>query len=73
LQEIFSQVKRSQYLDNLHITEINPLIAYIRSSIGVTDLSEEKLEELIKELSVVLKKEGKIFITKDSGMFEASK
>jgi ubiquinone/menaquinone biosynthesis C-methylase UbiE len=73
LQEIFSQVKRSQYLDNLHITEINPLIAYIRSSIGVTDLSEEKLEELIKELSVVLKKEGKIFITKDSGMFEALK
>ena len=73
LQNVFSQVKRSQYIDNLEVTELEPLIAYIRSSIGVTDLSEEKLGELKKDLTVVLEKEGKIFITKDSGLFEALK
>ncbi len=73
LQNVFSQVKRSQYIDNLEVTELEPLIAYIRSSIGVTDLSEEKLDELKKDLTVVLEKEGKIFITKDSGLFEALK
>ena len=73
LQNIFSQVKMSRYVDNLEVTEIDPLIAYIRSSIGATDLSEEKLDELKKELTAVLQKEGKIFITKDSGLFEAMK
>jgi ubiquinone/menaquinone biosynthesis C-methylase UbiE len=73
LQKVFSRVKKSQYADNLEVTEIDPLIAYIRSSIGTTDLSEEKLGELKKELTAVLEKEGKIFITKDSGLFEALK
>ena len=73
LQNVFSRVKKSQYLDNLQVTEIAPLIAYIRSSISATDLSEEKLDELKKELIAALEKEGKIFITKDSGLFEALK
>ena len=71
LQGIFSRVTRSQYADDLHVTESAPLVAYIRSSIGAADLSEEMLDELKEELSTVLEKEGKIFITKDSGMFEA--
>jgi ubiquinone/menaquinone biosynthesis C-methylase UbiE len=73
LQKFFSQVAMSRYVDNLEVTEIDPLIAYIRSSIGATDLSEEKLGELKKDLTTMLKKEGKIFITKDSGLFEALK
>jgi ubiquinone/menaquinone biosynthesis C-methylase UbiE len=73
LQKFFSQVAISRYVDNLEVTEIDPLIAYIRSSIGATDLSEEKLGELKKDLTTMLKKEGKIFITKDSGLFEALK
>ena len=73
LQNVFSQVQMSRYADNLHVTEIDPLIAYIRSSIGAVDLSENKLGELKKDLTAVLEKEGKIFITKDSGLFEALK
>jgi ubiquinone/menaquinone biosynthesis C-methylase UbiE len=73
LQNIFSQVKKSQYVDNLEVTEIDPLVAYIRSSISAADLSEEKLDELKKDLTAVFEKEGKIFITKDSGLFEALK
>ena len=71
-KNVFSQVKISRYVDNLEVTEIDPLIAYIRSSIGAVDLSEEKLGELKKDLTAVLEKEGKIFITKDSGLFEAT-
>jgi ubiquinone/menaquinone biosynthesis C-methylase UbiE len=73
LKNVFSQVKMLQYVDNLEVTEIDPLIAYIRSSIGAVDLSEEKLGELKKDLTAVLEKEGRIFITKDSGLFEALK
>jgi ubiquinone/menaquinone biosynthesis C-methylase UbiE len=73
LQKVFSQVKMSRYADNLQVTKIDPLIAFIRSSIGAVDLSEEKLSELKKELTAILEKEGKIFITKDSGLFEAVK
>lgn len=68
---IFSRVTRAQYADDLQVTELGPLIAYIRSSIGAADLSEGKLGELVEELSMVLEKEGKILITKDSGIFEA--
>ena len=73
LQNVFSQVKMSRYADSLHVTEIDLLIAFIRSSIGAVDLSEEKLGELRKDLSAILEKEGRIFITKDSGLFEALK
>jgi ubiquinone/menaquinone biosynthesis C-methylase UbiE len=73
LRNVFSQVRKSQYIDNLHVTEIDPLIAYIRSSISAADLSEEKLGELKKDLMKILETEGKIFITKNSGLFEALK
>jgi ubiquinone/menaquinone biosynthesis C-methylase UbiE len=73
LKNVFSKVKKSHYDDNLQVTEVEPIMAYIRSSIGATDLSEDKLGELKKDLTAVLEKEGKIFITKDSGLFEALK
>jgi ubiquinone/menaquinone biosynthesis C-methylase UbiE len=73
LQTVFSQVKKLQYADNLEVTGIDALIAYIRSSIGSADLSEGKLDEVKKELLGVLEKEGKILIKKDSGLFEALK
>jgi ubiquinone/menaquinone biosynthesis C-methylase UbiE len=73
LQKVFSQVRKSQYVDDLRVTGIDPLIAYLRSSIGAADLSEEKLGELKKELTAVLEKEGEIFIKKSSGLFEALK
>lgn len=73
LKKIFSQVQKLHYDDNLQVTEIEPIIAYIRSSIGAMDLSEDKLGELKNDLMAVLEIEGIIFITKDSGLFEASK
>jgi ubiquinone/menaquinone biosynthesis C-methylase UbiE len=73
LEQFFSQVTVSRYSDNLHVTEIKPIVAYIRSSIHATDLSEENLSNLQHDLEKESKEKGKIVIAKDSGLFEAIK
>jgi hypothetical protein len=39
----------------------------------VSELSEQELSNLQQELEKKLKEKGKIFISKDSGLFEAEK
>jgi ubiquinone/menaquinone biosynthesis C-methylase UbiE len=73
LEWFFSQVRLSRYYDDLCVTEVQPIIAYIRSSMQATELSEEKLSNLQIDLERELKEKGKISITKDSGLFEAIK
>jgi SAM-dependent methyltransferase len=73
LQPYFSQIALSRYDDNLQITEIQPLMDYILSGIRVQELPDEKLELLQQNLEQELKDKGSIFITKDSGLFEAIK
>ena len=69
----FSEVTISHYEDNLHVTEIEPLIAYIRSAIRTSELLEEELANVQLDLEKELKEKGKIYISKDSGLFEAAK
>lgn len=73
LNRFFSQVTVSRYPDNLHVTEVIPIIAYVRSSMHAKELSEEKLSNLQYELEKELDEKGVIFISKDSGLFEAAK
>jgi ubiquinone/menaquinone biosynthesis C-methylase UbiE len=73
LKQFFSQVTISRYPDHLHVTEAEPIIAYIRSSIHATELSEVELAKIRLDLEKEIKEKGKIFITKDSGLFEAFK
>jgi ubiquinone/menaquinone biosynthesis C-methylase UbiE len=73
LTPFFREVKRSQYEDNLHVTEIQSIIAYLRSAVSASDVDEVELEKLRLELEAQLAKDGKIFISKDSGLFEAVK
>jgi ubiquinone/menaquinone biosynthesis C-methylase UbiE len=73
LKQFFPQVTISRYPDNLHVTKIKPILAYIRSSIHATELSEEELAKLQIDLEKELKEKGSIFISKDSGLFEAIK
>jgi G:T/U-mismatch repair DNA glycosylase len=73
LKQFFSQVTISRYPDQLHVTEVEPIITYIRSSIHAKELSEVKLENMRLDLEKELKEKGKIFIRKDSGLFEAVK
>ena len=73
LKPLFPNIQLTRYSDSLRVTEIEPLIAYIRSSIRASELSEEKLEQVRTELKKVLVTKGEILITKDSGLFEAIK
>jgi len=73
LQPFFSKVSLSRYEDNLQVTEIEPLITYIRSGVRLTELSEDELSNLQHDLEKELKANGRILISKDSGLFEAVK
>ena len=73
LEEFFSRVTLSRYEDTLNITEIEPLIAYLRSAIRTSEVSEDELAKVKIDLENELKRNGKIFISKDSGLFEAIK
>ena len=73
LKPYFPNVVLTRYDDNLEITEIEPILAYIRSVIRVSELSEEELANLQRDLECELSDNGKIFVSKDSGLFEAVK
>jgi len=73
LKPFFQNVRLSRYEDNLHVTELEPLIAYFRSGIRAGELSEDEFAKLQIDLEKELKEKGRIFITKDSGLFEAIK
>ena len=73
LRQFFSQVTLSRYSDNLNVTQVKPLVAYIRSSMHTTEVSEDEFAKLQNDLARELKEKGEIFIHKDSGLFEAIK
>ena len=55
------------------MTEIEPIIAYLCSVIDPSDLDQSGLAKIRAELETRLEQEKMIFITKDSGLFEAVK
>jgi ubiquinone/menaquinone biosynthesis C-methylase UbiE len=73
LQPYFSQVEMRRYEDSLRITEIEPLMAYIRSSSRITEFSESAFSELRIDLERELQSTGALFVTKDAGLFAAVK
>jgi len=73
LQPFFSAVALSRYEDSLHATELEPMMDYIRSGIRANELSEDEFAKVQRDLEKELKERGRIFITKDSGLFEATK
>ena len=62
LEQFFAQITRSRYPDSLQVTEVKPIIAFILSTTHAAQIVEQELKET-----------GKIFIQKDSGLFEAVK
>ena len=73
LKPFFSDVTMIRYEDNLQVTEVAPIMAYIRSSIRASELAQDAILEIEHELETELKENGSIFIHKDSGLFEAVK
>jgi len=73
LKSFFPQVEIKRVDDNLCVSEIEPLVAYIRSTAKATEISVSVLAEVRRELENMLSEKGDIFITKDSGLFMAVK
>jgi ubiquinone/menaquinone biosynthesis C-methylase UbiE len=73
LQPFFGQIEIRRYEDNLRITEIPPLMAYLHSTSRVGDAPEAVFAKLEQELTAELQAQGTIHITKDSGLFLARK
>ena len=75
LKKYFSSVSRFDYQDSLEITESKPLIDYIMSCHGnqneILGPRLNEFKEYIEEL--FLKKNGKIFVTKQAGLFICKK
>jgi ubiquinone/menaquinone biosynthesis C-methylase UbiE len=73
LKQFFAHVTISRYADSLQVTDVEPIMAYMRSSIRASELSEEELENVQRNLQDELMTKSKISITKDSGLFKAIK
>ena len=73
LKQFFAQVTLSRYPDSLQVTEVKPIIAFILSTSHAAEIVEEEFAKLEIELEQELKEKSKIFIQKDSGLFEAVK
>ncbi len=73
LRPFFSQIEIRRYEDGLRITEIPPLMAYLRSTSRVGAAPEAVFAKLEQELTAELQAKGEIFVTKDSGLFLARK
>jgi ubiquinone/menaquinone biosynthesis C-methylase UbiE len=73
LKNYYSNIEIRKYDDSLEITEVEPIINFYLSLNGISEgkvfLKEEKIAEFRQCLTEKLKKEGKILVTKDTGIF----
>lgn len=73
LKKVLSEVAISRYEDSLQVTDFDLLIAYLRSAIRASEVSEDELAQVKLDLERELMESGRIFISKDSGLFKALK
>ena len=70
LSKYFSNIQRMDYQDSLEITESKPLIDYIMSCHGnQNEILGPRLNEFKEYIEELLKKNGKIVVTKQAGLF----
>ena len=72
LQELFSVVQLILYPDQLNVTEIEPIIRYIQSYTE-TKIDPKSLRKIRDFLTKLIRKNGWIQITKETGLFIAIK
>lgn len=75
VSKYFKEVKLKRYSDSLNVTNPMPLLDYIFSMPGNTKdfFTELKLQQLINFLENEITNLGGIYITKDTGFFQARK
>lgn len=71
LEPFFSSIELLRYEDNLHVTDLDLMMAYVRSVITVKGFPSADLGKVETILQKELAEKGEIFIRKDSGIFKA--
>jgi len=71
LKAFFANVVRHRHADALVVTEAQPLIDYISSGVRFADAVRDRRAEFARFVEQKLAARGSIYITKDSGLFEA--
>lgn len=66
----FAHVQVKRFPDSLIVTDVEPLAAYVLSSIG-SEVAQDRTQELNRFLEREIAATGAIRIEKDSGLFEA--
>lgn len=66
VKEVFGAAEVARYSDALHVTEVEPVLDYVRSLPG--DLSEVALEEIRTTIAGHISEYGALFVMKDVGM-----
>jgi hypothetical protein len=59
-----------RYEDNLRVTDLSAIMAYIRSMTSTSEFSEEQYQVIERVFAKAMQKSGEIFITKEAGLFE---
>jgi len=73
LKALFAEVVLHRHADALVVTEARPLIDYIASGVRFADAVRDRRAEFTRFVERELAARGSIYITKDSGLFEAEK
>ena len=69
LQAVFGSVQVKRYEDSYHITEAEPLVAYLLSTHPDAGVTEEQINRLRQNIQRRIDADGAIDIPKDPGMF----
>ena len=74
LQQSFAAVTMERYPDSLNVTQAQPLVDYVLSSLGKykASVSPQKVAELTREIERQIEQQGAFYVTKDGGLFTAS-
>jgi len=76
LAEFFGHVETEHYIDSLHITEAQPLVDYVLSLGGISDvvgiIDAERVPAFADYVAELLAREGYIDINKEGGIFIAT-
>jgi len=67
----FGEVARVEYEDSLRVTEVEPLLDYVRSMTAGEELTAAMADDLRADVKAEIAAHGWFFITKSSGVFTA--
>ncbi|GAC1509634.1 MAG: hypothetical protein NVS2B16_08490 [Chloroflexota bacterium] len=73
IRRYFEHIEVHRHPNALAVTEVEPIVRYVLSAIDRTRLSDRMLQQLVEAVEDRITTEGSLHITKDAGIFIATK